>query len=272
MSRAGFPQIVVQVGTHTAAGLVEQVPPAKSGASRITTSDGTSASVDVDLPSGRTLTDTRPYPARRRGSSTPDVLVDGAARPAESLADLIAEEYGAEPTILARLAMLHSSTVFIETKGLDPWEHLCRVFGVDGLVAAFDQTKLLAPAARKTADSARKVATVPEAELVALLELEARASELTEAAVVDRAEAEQELAEARAAGELRQRYERWKATSERYDAAVHGIATEATTLLGREVSVEALATDLEAAEATAVEALDLRPVRHLLAAAADSAR
>ncbi|MGH2476908.1 MAG: AAA family ATPase, partial [Candidatus Limnocylindrales bacterium] len=38
------------------------VPPAKGGASRISTSGGTSASVDVELPSGRTLTVIRPYP------------------------------------------------------------------------------------------------------------------------------------------------------------------------------------------------------------------
>ncbi|MGH9193784.1 MAG: hypothetical protein ACRDZ0_15085, partial [Acidimicrobiales bacterium] len=133
----------------------------------------------------------------------------------------------------------------------------CRVFGVDGLVAALDQTKLLAQAAKKTVDSARKVATVPEEELAALLELEARAAELTEAAVVERAAAEQELANARAAGELRLRYDRWKATSDRYQAVVNDVAAEATRLLGRELSVAALAADLEAAEATAFEALDL---------------
>ena len=153
--------------------------------------------------------------------------------------------------------MLHSSTVFTEAKGLDLREHLSRVFGVDGLVAALDQTKLLAQAAKKTVDSARKLAVVPEEELEALLELEARADELTEAAGLERVEAEHELAEARAASEVRLGYARWKATSDHYEAAVADVAAEATTLLGREVPVEALAADLEAAEASAVEALDL---------------
>jgi DNA repair exonuclease SbcCD ATPase subunit len=233
------------------------VPPAKGGASRITRSGSTSASVEVDLPSGRRLTVTRPYPTKPRSSSTLDVLVDGQASPAGDLDALLAEEYGAETTFLARLAMLHSSTVFTETKGLDLREHLCRVFGVDGLVAALDQTKLLAQAAKKTVDLARKVATVPEEELAALLELEARAVELTEAAGTERAAAEEELANARAAGELRVRYDRWKATADRYQAVVNDVAAEATTLLGRELSVAALAADLETAEATAVEALDL---------------
>jgi DNA repair exonuclease SbcCD ATPase subunit len=152
--------------------------------------------------------------------------------------------------------MLHSSTVFTETKGLDLREHLCRVFGVDGLVAALDQTKLLAQAATKTADSARKVATVPEDELVALRELEARAAELTEAAVHERSDAEQDLAEARAAAQLRLRHDRWRAASDHYRAVAGEVATEATTLLGHEVSVDGLAGDLEAAEAAATEALD----------------
>jgi DNA repair exonuclease SbcCD ATPase subunit len=233
------------------------VPPVKGGASRITRSAGTSASVEVELPSGRTLTVSRSYPAKPRGSATPEVLIDGATNPADDLDALLAEEYGAEPAFLARLAMLHSSTVFTETKGLDLRQHLCRVFGVDGLVAALDQAKVLAQGAKKTVDSARKVAAVPDEELEALLELEARAVELTEAAVIERAAAEQELAEARVASEVRLRYDRWKAASDDYETVVGDVAAEATTLLGREVPLEAVAADLEAAETTAVEALDL---------------
>jgi DNA repair exonuclease SbcCD ATPase subunit len=233
------------------------VPPAKGGASRLTTSGGTSASVDVELPSGRTLTVTRPYPAKPRSPSTPEILIDGAPGPETSLDALLVEEYGAEPTFLARLAMLHSSTVFTEAKGLDLRAHLSRVFGVDGLVAALDQTRLLAQSAKKAADSARKVATVPDDERAALFELEARATELTEAAERERDEAERELAEARAAADLRLRYDRWKATSDRYQSVVGAVATEATTLLGREVSVDGLVADLAGAEAAAAEALDL---------------
>jgi DNA repair exonuclease SbcCD ATPase subunit len=233
------------------------VPPAKGGASRITRSAGTSASVEVELPSGRTLTVSRPYPARPRAATRPDVLVDGETRAAESLDALLAAEYGAEPPFLARLAMLHSSSVFTETKGLDLREHLCQVFGVDGLVAALDQANLLAQTARKRVDSVRKVTVVPPDELEALLELEARAAELTEAAGIERAEAERELAAARAAAEVRARYDRWKTTADRYQAVVGDVAAEATALLGRELSAETVAADLEAAEATAVDALDV---------------
>ncbi len=110
------------------------VPPAREGAARIARTGATSASVEVELPSGRLLTVTRPYPAKARGSTTPTVVVNGEAQPPETLEALLADEYGAEPAFLARLAMLHSSTVFAEAKGLDLRDHLCRVFGVDGLM------------------------------------------------------------------------------------------------------------------------------------------
>jgi DNA repair exonuclease SbcCD ATPase subunit len=235
------------------------VPPARDGAARISRTGATSASVEVELPSGRLLTVTRPYPAKPRASTRPAVAVNGEAQPPEALEALLAEEYGAEPAFLARLAMLHSSTVFVETKGLDLRDHLCRVFGVDGLMAALDQTKALAAVAKKTVDLARKPATaVADEELAVLAEVEARATELIEAADTERAEAERALAEARAATEARARYDAWKAAADRYTAAATAVAHEAAALLGRAEppGLATLPEDLEAAESTAVEALD----------------
>ena len=252
------------------------VPPAREGAARISRTGATSASVEVELPSGRLLTVTRPYPAKPRGSTTPAVAVNGEAQPPESLEALLVDEYGAEPAFLARLAMLHSSTVFSEAKGLDLRDHLCRVFGVDGLMAALDQTKALAAVAKKTVDSARKpAAAVPDAELATLTEVEARATELIEAADAERVEAERALGEARAATEARARYEAWKAASDRYAAAATGVATDAAALLGRgePLPLPELTTDLEAAETSAVEALDaLRRRRSELSGRAEAIR
>ena len=266
------------------------VPPARDGAARIARTGPTSASVEVELPSGRLLSVTRPYPAKPRGSTTPTVAVDGEAQPPEALEALLAEEYGAEPAFLARLAMLHSSTVFAEAKGLDLRDHLCRVFGVDGLMAALDQTKALAAAAKKTVDAARKpAAAMPDDELAALAEVEARAAGLIEAADAERVEAERALAGARAAAEARSRYDAWQATSDRYTALAGEVAAEAAALLGRDLRAGAgpadpaapdratpfadLPTGLEAAETTAVEALDgLRRRRAELAGRAEAIR
>lgn len=210
------------------------VPPAREGAARVARTGTTSASVEVELPSGRLLSVTRPYPARPRGSTTPTVVLDGEPQPPETLEALLADEYGAEPAFLARLAMLQGSTVFAEAKGLDLRDHLCRVFGVDGLVAALDQTKTLAALAKKTVESARKpAAAMPDDELAALAEVEARAAELIAAADAERAEAEQALARARAAAEARQRYEAWTAAAGRYAAVAREVAEQAEALLGR---------------------------------------
>ena len=251
------------------------VPPAREGAARVARTGATSASVEVELPSGRQLSVTRPYPAKPRGATTPTVVLDGESQPPESLEALLAEEYGAEPAFLARLAMLQGSTVFAEAKGLDLRNHLCRVFGVDGLVAALDQAKTLAAVAKKSVDSARKpAAAIPEAELAALVDVEARATELIEAADAERAEAEQALTAARAAAEARTRFESWRVAADRYTAVATQVSVEAVALLGRPLSGDAAATAdaadgdaagpavahlpgrLEVAEAEAVGALD----------------
>ena len=276
--------------------LFGSVPPARDGAARVSRTEGTSATVEVELPSGRLLTVARPYPAKPRASTAPAVLLDGVPSGPEALDALLVEEYGAEPSFLARLAMLHSSTVFSEARGLDLRDHLCRVFGVDGLMAALEQTRVLAAAAKKTVESARKpVAAMADEELAALTDVEARAGDLIEAADAERAEAERALAEARAAAEARLRYEAWKVTSDRYSAVATQVAAEAAALIGRDVPPgptaeaadarfsatsaenrvlpggaaaggaasgpipppEVLAAELEAAEAAALEALDV---------------
>ena len=256
--------------------LFGSVPPTRDGAARVARTGNTTASVDVDLPSGRRLTVTRPYASKPRAATTPEVTLDGEPQPPQALEALLAEEYGAEPAFLARLAMLHSSTVFAEAKGLDLRDHLCRVFGVDGLAAALDQTRTLAAAAKKTVDSARKpAAAVPDTELAALAEVEARAAELIEAADAERAAAEQALTEARAVGEARQRYEAWTVAADRYSAAAGEIAIEAAALLGRPEPppVATLPADLEAAEAAATQALDdVRRRQAALAGRADAIR
>jgi hypothetical protein len=233
------------------------VPPAREGAARISRTDGTSASVEVELPSGRVLTVTRPYPVKARASTTPVVSLDGDPRGPETLDALLVSEYGAEPSFLARLAMLHSSTVFSDARGLDLRDHLCRVFGVDGLMAALDQTKVLAAAAKKTVDSARKpVAALADEELAALAEVEARATELIEAADTERTDAERALAAARAAGEASVRYAAWKAASDRYAAVAAEVAAEAAALTDRPLSSDGPAAGLVAPEATALTGPD----------------
>ena len=252
------------------------VPPAREGAARISRTGPTQATVEVELPSGRRLSVSRPYPAKPRASTVPAVAVDGEATEPAALDTLLVEEYGADPAFLARLGMLQSSTVFSETKGLDLRDHLCRVFGVDGLMAALDQTRALAAVAKKAVDSARKpAATVADDELAALAEVEARATELIVAADAERAAAEQALADARTAAEARRRHDQWTAACDRYAAVAAEVAAEAAAVIGGslEPSISDLPAGLEAAETAAVDALDgVRRRRAELAGRAEAIR
>ena len=215
--------------------LFGSVPPARDGAARVSRTEATSASVEVELPSGRLLTVTRPYPVEAPG-------VGGAGRAARrrgpaarsALDALLVEEYGAEPSFLARLAMLHSSTVFAEARGLDLRDHLCRVFGVDGLMAALEQTKVLAAAAKKTVDSARKPAA-------------AHARRGTRRAGRGRSPGRRaDRSRRRRTGRRRagpgrrpggrrgpHTYETWKVAADRYAAVATEVAAEAAALTGR---------------------------------------
>ena len=227
------------------------VPPVKDGATRVSAGEGASAAVELELPSGRILEVTRAYPPSGRGSG-PTVTVDGERLDPADLDGLLAEEYGADPAFLARLAMLHSSTVFTEAKGLDLRQHLSRVFGVDGLAAALEQTKALAQQAKKSVDAARKIATVSDEEVAALRELMARATEATEEAEQDRADAEAALVRVRETAETRRAYERWKEASDRYGTLVTEVTADAAALLGRDVTPD----ELETVEGEAADALD----------------
>ena len=227
------------------------VPPVRDGATRVSADEGASAAVEVALPSGRILDVSRPYPPTGRGSA-PTIALDSASLDPVELDGLLVEEYGADPAFLARLAMLHSSTVFTEAKGLDLRQHLSRVFGVDGLAAALEQTRVLAQEAKKSAASARKIAAVSDEEVASLREIETRATEATEEAERERAQAEAALARVRETAEARRVYERWKEASDRYATLLAEVAAEATSLLGRDVGAD----ELESAEAEAVTALD----------------
>ena len=227
------------------------VPPVREGATRVSAGEGASAAVELQLPSGRILDVTRPYPPTGR-KAAPTVTLEGESFDPAELDALLTAEYGADPAFLARLAMLHSSTVFTETKGLDLRQHLSRVFGVDGLAAALEQTKTLAQQAKKSVEAARKVATVSDEEVASLREIEARATDATEDAERERAEAEAALARVRETAEARRAYERWKEASDRYATLLAEVTTDATALLGRDVTADAL----ESAEAEAVNALD----------------
>lgn len=105
--------------------------PVRAGADRAV------ASVEVELPDGRILSVERTHPLKApRKAPEPVVLVDGAPVPTGSLDALLRDAFGADPAFLARVTMPrpHTQSASLDAQGLR--DHLCRLFGVENLIAA----------------------------------------------------------------------------------------------------------------------------------------
>jgi DNA repair exonuclease SbcCD ATPase subunit len=103
-----------------------------------------SASVEVVLPGGRTLAITRQLPRRLGRNAIPPVsaAIDGQEIPRTQISPAIRDAFGADPAFLARLTVLRGAEQpDADTAALNLREHLCRLFGIDGLQAALTELK-----------------------------------------------------------------------------------------------------------------------------------
>jgi DNA repair exonuclease SbcCD ATPase subunit len=103
-----------------------------------------SASVEVVLPDGRTLAITRQLPLRLGRNGTPPVsaAIDGNEIPGTQISSAIRGAFGADPAFLARLTILRGGDQpDADSAALNLREHLCRLFGIDGLQEALTDLK-----------------------------------------------------------------------------------------------------------------------------------
>jgi DNA repair exonuclease SbcCD ATPase subunit len=103
-----------------------------------------SASVEVVLPGGRTLAITRQLSRRLGRNAIPPVsaAIDGQEIPGTQISTAIRDAFGADPAFLARLTMLRGGDQpDADTAALNLREHLCRLFGIDGLQEALTELK-----------------------------------------------------------------------------------------------------------------------------------
>ena len=103
-----------------------------------------SASVEVVLPEGRLLAITRRLPGRLGRSAGPAVsaTVDGDEIAENQIAPAVRDAFGADPAFLARLTMLRGlEHAGAEAPALSLRQHLCRLFGIDGLESALAELK-----------------------------------------------------------------------------------------------------------------------------------
>jgi DNA repair exonuclease SbcCD ATPase subunit len=103
-----------------------------------------SASVEVVLPGGRILAITRQLPRRLGRNAAPPVAaaVDGHEIPGTQVPSAIREAFGADPAFLARLTMLRGGELpDADAAALNLRQHLCRLFGINGLQVALTELK-----------------------------------------------------------------------------------------------------------------------------------
>src|SRR6266699_6151739 len=103
-----------------------------------------SASVEVVLPDGRTLAITRQLPRRlgRNGTSPVSAAIDGHEIPGTQISSALRDAFGADAAFLARLTMLRGGDQpDADAPALSLREHLCRLFGIDGLQEALTELK-----------------------------------------------------------------------------------------------------------------------------------
>ena len=216
--------------------------------------------LDLELPSGRTLTVARSVTQRSESMSA---HVDDTALDDEDLARTLAEEFGASREFLSMTTLLPSDTVADDAAGVFRLQaHLRRVFGVDDLQQAAEALQRLHDNAteaarsvrqasrRSAADRTRLRAELAEAETA---EQTARAARTQARTVMDFAERQLREAQARqqaAAGAavIRQQFAELLASTR----ALLGRGAR----LGRVTQPAQLAVALDAAEAAAADALD----------------
>lgn len=213
---------------------------------------GATVGIEVELPDQRILSVTRTRPEQPgRRALDPVVLVDGAPTAPESLPRLLRAVYGAELSFLARVAMPrpHTHPPDLGSGGLSA--HLCRLFGVESLLAAAAEVDARIKAnARliRTAkqggkvDAARLSDLTAEASAAAARAADAKAAHDDARGVVAAAEAHARADESRRA---------WEARARARDEALAAAAARATDLLGAPVAEERLLEELAAATATA---------------------
>lgn len=213
---------------------------------------GATVGIEVELPDQRILSVTRTRPEQpSRRAVDPVVVVDGGPTAPESLPRLLRDVYGAEPSFLARVVMPrpHTHPPDLGSGGLSA--HLCRLFGVESLLAAADGVDARIKANARLIRTAKQGGKVDAARLAGLTaaasDAAARAADAKTAH--DRARAAFAAAEAHARADESRRA--WDDLTRARDQAIAAAAARAAELLGGAVAEERLLEDLAAATTAA---------------------
>ncbi len=218
--------------------------------------DSATVQIEVELPDQRVLNVTRHRASKLpRRAPEPVVLVDGAPAASESLPQLLQDQLGADPAFLARVAMPRPHTQPSHLDGGGLTAHLCRLFGVESLLAAAGEADMRVKAQSRLIRAAKQGAKVDQSRLSHLTAAAAEAADRAAAAKANHDKARLELASAEAEERAQAALLAWEESARVYGEALAQAAKRASDLLETEVLPERLQGALAAAVVAAREEL-----------------
>jgi len=227
-----------------------------------------SASVEVVLPDGRILAITRQLPRRLGRAATPPVsaAIDGRAIPGTQITPAIRDAFGADPAFLARLTMLRGGDQpDADSAALNLREHLCRLFGIDGLQEALAE---LQTQQRGTDHRITEIKQVSGASARELSQLRARydqASRLAEEAGQAHTASVDALRVAAQAKRDVEAFDLWHKRDQLRLGQLASLSDEISSRFGGPASADDVPSVLDRIEATTTQQLDdIRRQRGLL--------
>jgi DNA repair exonuclease SbcCD ATPase subunit len=220
--------------------------PVRAGADRAV------ASVQVELPDQRILSVERAHPATApRKAPEPVVHVDGTLMPATSLDGLLRDAYGADPAFLARVAMPrpHTQPAALDGNGLR--DHLCRLFGVENLIAAGTDVDARLRENEKRIKAAKQGSAIDRSRLEALDGVAAASAAAAETAAAAHARAREAVVYAEALARANSAARDWETREQERQALLQAVIVEAAGLVDDPVTPGDLGEVLTAALAAA---------------------
>lgn len=218
-------------------------------------SKSASVELEVTLPDGRTVQVRRTVEQRK---ATLEAYLEGKPlRDERQLDSLLSESNAADIDFLSRTTILQEGTVQEEaSSSFSLYKHLCSVYGVENLLGAQDQLKVLRNESNKTVKGVRESAALSDKQLESLraeLILAQERSEASQARLVDK---KATVESARAHHALARAWEVWHERRDERRDALMALEVDVHSLLSTSGQTDDLVKVLDAAEAQVQEEID----------------
>ncbi|HEY7873842.1 MAG TPA: AAA family ATPase, partial [Actinomycetota bacterium] len=217
-----------------------------------------SATVDVKLPSGSTLTITRQLPKRLPKSRQAPVTatLDGRELLSSELESTVREIFGADSAFLGRVTMLRREDLEAEASELNLQDHLARFFGIDTLRQTLEELRTRKRRIEGEVQDIKDTVAIPPSRLKELRRLHEQAAALTEQAEVTLNQAQAGADVAAEAVQKAKAFLLWEEAQEQRLKELASLAQDVSSATEGVVPLEKLSEALTKAETEIDEQLD----------------